>query len=162
MQQITNALELFNAANDYGDTTPESVRTTSYNHAGHDFDNKPQFIAMDSNGAVFTYGLNPTALTGGRSKEGDAVEMEFHKGGWHAMNGVSFDYIGTLKGELRDLITSKAACFRIDDSFYPLASPECSMCNGHGCVAELTSDERWEDIQCPDCDGTGKVSDGEA
>jgi hypothetical protein len=121
MQQITNALELFNAANDYGDSvTPKDVRIESRNHVNHHFINRAQFIAMDSDGKVYTYALNPASLIHGDSKEGDSVEMEWENDYWCAMNGTVARYIGTLKGELRELITSKAACFPIDDNFYPL------------------------------------------
>lgn len=121
MHQITNALELFNAANDYPDTiTAQRVRKESRNHTGYYFTNRSQFLAMDNNGQVFAYGLNPASLIAGDSKEGDALEMEWDSGQWSALNGTVAQYIGTLKGELRYLITSKAACFPIDDNFYPL------------------------------------------
>lgn len=121
MNQITNALELFNAANDYPDTvTAQLVRKQSRNHPGHYFNNRAQFIAMDDDGQVFAYGLNPASLIAGDSKEGDELDMRFEDGCWCAMNGTVARYIGTLKGELRELITSKAACFPIDDNFYPL------------------------------------------
>lgn len=159
--QITNALELFNAANDYpGKVTAKELRNESRNHQGFNFTNRAQFLAMDNDGQVFAYGLNPASLIDGDSKEGDKVEMELDRGIWCAVNGTVARYIGTLKGELRELITHNAACFPIDDNFAELESFECACCNGHGCVAEQIGDEHWADIQCPDCLGSGSVPNG--
>lgn len=119
MHQITNALELFNAAIESGSyLTAQIVRESSRNHDGKQYINRAQFIAMQSDGRVYTFGLNPASLNSGRAKEGQAIELQqVSDGSWDADCATVFQYIGEIDADLYDW---RVMCFPIDDNFYPL------------------------------------------
>lgn len=164
--QITNALELFYHSCMFESMTPDSVRNANRNHAGYAFDNKPQYIAMDKGGKVYSWCINPAALISGSAVEGQHIEMFCDGGVWESRIGTVSEYIGQVALDHPILLTPEAACFRIDESFTEVERVDCACCNGHGQVSEMMRedgvccDDEWVDVQCPDCLGAGSVPNG--
>lgn len=162
--QITNALELFQHAVMFEHLTPDSVRNAVRNHPGQSFDNKPQYIAMDKDGCVYAWVINPAALISGRAREDQDLEMACLNGFWDSDIGTVSEYIGMVTGESRQLITAAASCFRIDESFTELERVECTLCNGKGSYTDQSQDVEgntiFVDETCDDCLGAGSVPNG--
>lgn len=119
MHQITNALELFKAAvsKDYY-LTPEIVRCSNHNHHGKQFTNRAQFIAMESDGRVFTYGINPASLISGRATEGQSINLKHLTCGyWDADCANILHFVGEIDPTHLDWTEM---VFPIDDNFFPL------------------------------------------
>lgn len=162
--QITNALELFQHARMFEHLTPDLVRKANRNHPGYFFDNKPQYIAMDKDGRVYTWCINPAALISGRACEGQDLEMECLNGFWDSNIGTISHLIGQITGDSRELITHAASCFRIDESFTEVERVECTFCNGKGSYTDQSQDSGgntiFVDEACDECLGAGSVPNG--
>lgn len=164
--QITNALELFYHSCMFEHLTPDSVRNATRNHPNYSFDNKPQYIAMDKDGCVYAWVINPAALISGRAREGQDLEMACLNGFWDSDAGTVSEYIGEVALDHPIRSTPENACFRIDENFTEVERVDCACCNGHGQVSEMMRedgvccDDEWVDVQCPDCLGAGSVPNG--
>lgn len=164
--QITNALELFYHSCMFENLTPDSIRNANRNHTGYSFDNKPQYIAMDKDGCVYAWCINPAALISGRALEGQDLEMECLNGFWDSDAGTVSEYIGKVANDHPIRSTPEIACFRIDESFTEVDRVECACCSGNGSYPDQSQDGEgntmWVDETCYECNGSGSVPVGES